>query len=59
MRTVAVSFTNFGPYHLARLHALATALERAGRAPDRLRNGGFARVVPVEDAARPLERLNG
>ena len=25
MRTVAVSFTNFGPYHLARLNALATA----------------------------------
>jgi glycosyltransferase involved in cell wall biosynthesis len=30
MRTVAVSFTNFGPYHLARLRALAVALGRAG-----------------------------
>ncbi len=30
MKTVAVSFTNFGPYHLARLRALATALGREG-----------------------------
>src|SRR5947209_2863623 len=30
MRTVAISFTNFGPYHLARLRALAAALGRAG-----------------------------
>src|SRR4051812_41525386 len=30
MKTVAVSFTNFGPYHLARLRALAEALRRAG-----------------------------
>jgi len=28
--TVAVSFTNFGPYHLARLRALAAALGRSG-----------------------------
>ena len=30
MRTVAISFTNFGPYHLARLRALADQLGRAG-----------------------------
>ena len=30
MTTVAVSFTNFGPYHLARLRALAHALARSG-----------------------------
>lgn len=30
MECVAVSFTNFGPYHLARLRALAGALARAG-----------------------------
>jgi glycosyltransferase involved in cell wall biosynthesis len=30
MKTVAVSFTNFGPYHLARLRALAGALARGG-----------------------------
>lgn len=30
MRTVAVSFTNFGPYHLARLRALARELDRTG-----------------------------
>ena len=30
IRTVAVSFTNFGPYHLARLRALAEALARSG-----------------------------
>lgn len=28
--TVAVSFTNFGPYHLARLRALSAALGRSG-----------------------------
>jgi 1,2-diacylglycerol 3-alpha-glucosyltransferase len=31
MDTVAVSFTNFGPYHLARLRALAARLARSGR----------------------------
>lgn len=30
MRTVAISFTNFGPYHIARLRALAKALEPSG-----------------------------
>ena len=30
MQTIAVSFTNFGPYHLARLRALAHALEASG-----------------------------
>ncbi len=30
MRTVAISFTNFGPYHLARLRALARSLDRSG-----------------------------
>ena len=30
MRTLAISFTNFGPYHLARLRALAHALEDLG-----------------------------
>jgi 1,2-diacylglycerol 3-alpha-glucosyltransferase len=30
MTTLAVSFTNFGPYHLARLRALALLLERSG-----------------------------
>ena len=30
MMTLAVSFTNFGPYHLARLRALAARLERDG-----------------------------
>jgi glycosyltransferase involved in cell wall biosynthesis len=30
MMTLAVSFTNFGPYHLARLRALALLLERSG-----------------------------
>jgi glycosyltransferase involved in cell wall biosynthesis len=31
MRTLAISFTNFGPYHLARLKALAEALAQTGR----------------------------
>ena len=30
MHTVAVSFTNFGPYHLARLRALAASLAQSG-----------------------------
>ena len=30
MKTVAVCFTNFGPYHLARLGALSDRLERSG-----------------------------
>lgn len=30
MKTIAVSFTNFGPYHLARLRALAVALREEG-----------------------------
>jgi len=30
MQTFAISFTNFGPYHLARLRALAEALGRSG-----------------------------
>ncbi len=30
MKTVAVAFTNFGPYHLARLRALAGVLNRDG-----------------------------
>src|SRR4051794_27095446 len=30
MQTFAISFTNFGPYHLARLRALAGALGRSG-----------------------------
>ena len=35
--TFAVCFTNFGPYHLARLRALAAQLARARRPVDRLR----------------------
>ncbi len=30
MRSLAISFTNFGPYHLARLRALAETLEEQG-----------------------------
>jgi 1,2-diacylglycerol 3-alpha-glucosyltransferase len=30
MTTISVCFTNFGPYHLARLRALANRLERSG-----------------------------
>jgi glycosyltransferase involved in cell wall biosynthesis len=30
MTTLAISFSNFGPYHLARLRGLAQALERGG-----------------------------
>ena len=29
MRRVAVAFTNFGPYHIARLRALGRVLEEA------------------------------
>ena len=35
----AVCFTNFGPYHLARLRALAAPPARERRRPDRLRDG--------------------
>ena len=36
---IAVCFTNFGPYHLARLRALAARLRGSWRLPDRLRGG--------------------
>ena len=48
---LAVCFTNFGPYHLARLRALALRLARDRRPPDRLRGGGHRTDLSL--AGRP------
>ena len=47
----AVCFTNFGPYHLARLRALAARLRAAGDRPDRLRGGRQRADLPVGSPA--------
>ncbi len=52
MMTISVCFTNFGPYHLARLRALAEALGRSG---DRL----LAYEVADEERRYPWDRSRG
>ena len=46
MRTLAVSFTNFGPYHLARLRALACLLARSGRRLIAYETAGTQAIYP-------------
>ncbi len=53
MKTVAVSFTNFGPYHVARLKALAEALALSG---DRLIAYETAGVQELYPWKTPRER---
>ena len=49
---LAICFTNFGPYHLARLRALAARLRRERRSPDRLRDRPAASgLYPWQTAA--------
>ena len=43
----AVCFTNFGPYHLARLRALAVRLSCTGDRLDRLRSCRQRAKVPL------------
>jgi 1,2-diacylglycerol 3-alpha-glucosyltransferase len=52
MTTVSVCFTNFGPYHLARLRALANRLARSG---DRL----LAIEVADQERRYPWSRASG
>ncbi len=49
----ALCFTNFGPYHLARLRALASQL-RKRHSVDRLRGCGQRANISV--AAKPFQR---
>src|SRR5262245_38126252 len=44
--TLAISFTNFGPYHLARLRALATALAARGVRLIAYETAGTERLYP-------------
>lgn len=46
MDTVAISFTNFGPYHLARLRALAALLARSGRRLVAYETAGAQAIYP-------------
>jgi glycosyltransferase involved in cell wall biosynthesis len=57
MRAVAVSFTNFGPYHLARLRALAGALGRSGGRLIAYETAGTQGLYPWETprASEPFE----
>jgi glycosyltransferase involved in cell wall biosynthesis len=52
MKTVAVSFTNFGPYHLARLRALAGALSASGGRLIAYETAGAERTYPWETPRR-------
>jgi glycosyltransferase involved in cell wall biosynthesis len=54
---VAVCFTNFGPYHLARLRALGHALERRGWRLSALEVAGRERRYPwrVDAGAEPFD----
>ena len=53
MRTLAISFTNFGPYHLARLRALAVVLEQAGGRLIAYETAGAERRYPWLTSRRP------
>ncbi len=53
MTTISVCFTNFGPYHLARLRALADRLGAIGRPPARLSRS------PTRSGAIPGSRADG
>lgn len=46
MTTLAISFSNFGPYHLARLRGLAQALERGGGRLIAYETAGTERLYP-------------
>ena len=55
----ALCFTNFGPYHLARLRALATRLSNSRRSLDRLRSRRRpSKSIPGARAA-PTNRSSG
>jgi 1,2-diacylglycerol 3-alpha-glucosyltransferase len=47
-KTVAISFTNFGPYHLARLRALARALSASGDRLVAYETSGSQAIYPWE-----------
>ena len=49
MNRVAISFTNFGPYHLARLRALALELATPGGPAHRLRGGRDRATLSLAD----------
>ena len=55
---LAVTFTNFGPYHLARLRALGLALQREGGRLTAYELAGSERRYPwlVEDGEEPFAR---
>jgi glycosyltransferase involved in cell wall biosynthesis len=57
MTTLAVSFTNFGPYHLARLRALARHFERNGGRLIAYETASAERLYPWErsERAEPFE----
>ena len=51
--TIAVCFTNFGPYHLARLRALATQVEAGGDQLVAYEVAGSERTYPWDRERRP------
>jgi hypothetical protein len=57
LTTLAVSFTNFGPYHLARLRALARRLEGSGGRLIAYETASAERLYPWErtEGAEPFE----
>jgi 1,2-diacylglycerol 3-alpha-glucosyltransferase len=57
LTTLAISFTNFGPYHLARLRALARHLERVGGRLIAYESASAERLYPWErtERAEPFE----
>ncbi|CAN5655938.1 glycosyltransferase family 4 protein [soil metagenome] len=50
---LAISFTNFGPYHLARLRALAVGLSRRGDRLLAIETAGAERLYPWRTDRRP------
>ncbi len=50
---LAISFTNFGPYHLARLRALAVGLKRLGGQLVAIETAGAERLYPWQIDRRP------
>ena len=59
LSSVAISFTNFGPYHLARLRALAERLGRSGCRLIAYETAGTQGLYPVEDPPRAASRSTG
>ena len=57
---LAVCFTNFGPYHLARLRALAEELERGGRQLLAVEVAGAERRYPwlASNREEPFQRVH-